>query len=153
MNADQIHDPTSIRILLADNHMVMRHGLRDLLERQEALTIVGEASNGQEAVELFRMYRPDILLIDNSTLITRLRHWIVPALCPRMAARDPLGTQPATLENAVLLDCFVRVGRAAGRVDTAWRQRRSQESLIEANQQQKRPVDHLFHWRTVSQIR
>jgi two-component system, NarL family, response regulator len=64
MNADQIHDPTSIRILLADDHMVMRHGLRDLLQRQEALTIVGEASNGQEAVELFRIHRPDILLTD-----------------------------------------------------------------------------------------
>ena len=64
MNADQIHDPTSIRILLADDHVVMRHGLRDLLQRQEALTIVGEASNGQEAVELFRTHRPDILLTD-----------------------------------------------------------------------------------------
>ena len=64
MNADQIHNHTSIRILLADDHTIMRHGLRDLLQRQEGLTIVAEASNGHEAVELFRTHRPDILLTD-----------------------------------------------------------------------------------------
>jgi two-component system NarL family response regulator len=64
MNADQIHNHTSIRILLADDHTIMRHGLRDLLQRQAGLTIVAEASNGHEAVELFRTHRPDILLTD-----------------------------------------------------------------------------------------
>src|SRR5262245_7297997 len=64
MNADQNHNPSSIRILLADDHAVMRQGLRELLGRQEKLTIVGEASNGHEAVELFRQHQPDILLTD-----------------------------------------------------------------------------------------
>src|SRR5262245_11521384 len=64
MNADQNHNPTSIRILLADDHTVMLQGLSLLLGRQEGLTIVGEATNGQEAVELFRTHRPDILLTD-----------------------------------------------------------------------------------------
>jgi DNA-binding NarL/FixJ family response regulator len=64
MNADQIYSPPSIRILLADDHTVMRQGLSLLLGRQEGLTIVGEASNGHEAVELFRKHRPDILLTD-----------------------------------------------------------------------------------------
>src|SRR5262245_21927304 len=64
MNADQTHNSTSIRILLADDHTILRQGLRDLLQRQEGLTIVGEANNGQEAVELFRKHRPDILLTD-----------------------------------------------------------------------------------------
>jgi len=64
MNADQIHNPTSIRILLADDHTIMRQGLRDLLQRQEGLTIVGEANNGHEAIELFHKRRPDILLTD-----------------------------------------------------------------------------------------
>ena len=58
MNTDQIHDPTSIRILLADDHTIMRHGLSLLLQRQPGLRIVGEASNGQEAVELFRTRVP-----------------------------------------------------------------------------------------------
>jgi two-component system, NarL family, response regulator len=64
MNADQNHNPTSIRILLADDHTVMRQGLRELLGRQAGLTIVGEASNGHEAVELYRDYLPDVLLTD-----------------------------------------------------------------------------------------
>jgi two-component system NarL family response regulator len=64
MNADQIHNPTSIRILLADDHIIMRQGLSALLGRQEELTIVGEANNGQEAIELYRKHRPDILLTD-----------------------------------------------------------------------------------------
>ena len=53
MNADQNHTSTSIRILLADDHIIMRQGLSALLGRQEELTIVGEANNGQEAIELY----------------------------------------------------------------------------------------------------
>ncbi len=64
MNADQIQSSRSIRILLADDHTVMRQGLSALLGRQEGLTIVAEANNGQEAVELFREQHPDILLTD-----------------------------------------------------------------------------------------
>src|SRR5262249_21774110 len=64
MNADQNHNPMSIRILLADDHTVMRQGLRELLERQEGLTIVAEAKDGHEAVELYRKHRPDIVLSD-----------------------------------------------------------------------------------------
>jgi DNA-binding NarL/FixJ family response regulator len=64
MNADQNHNPTSIRILLADDHTVMRQGLRELLGRQAGLTIIAEANNGHEAVELFRRHQPDILLTD-----------------------------------------------------------------------------------------
>jgi len=64
MNTDQTHNPTSIRILLADDHTVMRQGLRDLLGHQAGLTIIGEANNGREAVELYRDYLPDVLLTD-----------------------------------------------------------------------------------------
>ena len=64
MNADQIHRPPSIRILLADDHTVMRQALSLLLQRQVGLTIIAEASNGHEAVEQFRSHRPDILLTD-----------------------------------------------------------------------------------------
>jgi two-component system, NarL family, response regulator len=63
MNADQNHTQ-SIRILLADDHAVMRQGLSALLRRQEGLTIVAEASNGHEVIDLFRRHQPDILLTD-----------------------------------------------------------------------------------------
>ncbi len=64
MNADQTQTLTSIRILLADDHTIMRQGLSLLLQRQAGLTVIAEATNGHEAVELFRKHRPDILLTD-----------------------------------------------------------------------------------------
>ncbi|HML17914.1 MAG TPA: response regulator transcription factor [Bryobacteraceae bacterium] len=54
----------SIRILLADDHTVMRSGLRLLLERQPNLQVVGEASDGREAVELAASEKPDVVVMD-----------------------------------------------------------------------------------------
>ena len=53
-----------IRILLADDHNVMRGGLRLLLERQPAFKVVGEASDGREAVEQAEATKPDIIVLD-----------------------------------------------------------------------------------------
>ncbi|MGB9431607.1 MAG: response regulator transcription factor [Candidatus Acidiferrum sp.] len=53
-----------IRILLADDHKLMRSGLRVLLEQQADLTVVGEASDGREAVALAASQRPDVLVMD-----------------------------------------------------------------------------------------
>jgi DNA-binding NarL/FixJ family response regulator len=53
-----------LRILLADDHTIMRNGLRLLLERQSDFTVVGEASNGREAVELADLKSPDIIIMD-----------------------------------------------------------------------------------------
>lgn len=53
-----------IRILIADDHSVVREGLRMLLERDPDLTVVGEASDGTEAVELARKMHPDVVLMD-----------------------------------------------------------------------------------------
>jgi DNA-binding NarL/FixJ family response regulator len=53
-----------IRILLADDHTVMRNGLRLLLERQSNLTVVGEAADGRQAVELAASEKPDVVVMD-----------------------------------------------------------------------------------------
>lgn len=53
-----------IRILLADDHNVMRDGLRLLLERQPDMTVVAEASEGREAVQLSEQHRPDVVVMD-----------------------------------------------------------------------------------------
>ena len=53
-----------IRILLADDHPIFRDGLRKLLTSDDNLTIVGEASNGQECIQLLSKLKPDILLLD-----------------------------------------------------------------------------------------
>lgn len=54
----------SIRVLLADDHGIVRKGLRFLLERQSDMEIVGEAADGREAVRLAEAENPDIVIMD-----------------------------------------------------------------------------------------
>jgi two-component system response regulator NreC len=53
-----------IRILLADDHNVMRRGLRFLLETQPQFSVVGEASDGRQAVEQAEAVHPDVVVLD-----------------------------------------------------------------------------------------
>ncbi|HRO92148.1 MAG TPA: response regulator, partial [Promineifilum sp.] len=52
----------TIRLLLADDHAVVRSGLRLLLEAQPDLAIIGEAENGEEAIRRTAELRPDVVL-------------------------------------------------------------------------------------------
>ena len=53
-----------IQILLADDHDLMRRGIRDLLETDPDLKVCGEASNGREAIELARRLNPNVAVLD-----------------------------------------------------------------------------------------
>jgi two-component system response regulator NreC len=55
---------SDIRILLADDHAVMRTGLRLVLERQRDFHVVGEASDGREALALAQQQKPDVIVMD-----------------------------------------------------------------------------------------
>lgn len=57
-----LSDP--IRVVLADDHAVLRAGLRALLEAEPDMTVVGEAANGDEAVEQVRKLHPDVIVMD-----------------------------------------------------------------------------------------
>jgi len=59
-----MNDSTRISILLADDHEVVREGLRKLLESEAGLDIVGEAQTGREAVALAKALRPAVVLMD-----------------------------------------------------------------------------------------
>ena len=54
----------SVRILIADDHTIVRHGLARLLEEQPDLKVVGEANNGQSAVDQAVALKPDIVIMD-----------------------------------------------------------------------------------------
>lgn len=55
---------TPARVLIADDHELVRDGFRRMLSYEEDLEVVGEASNGREAVELCRILNPDLILMD-----------------------------------------------------------------------------------------
>jgi DNA-binding NarL/FixJ family response regulator len=53
-----------LRILVADDHLVYRIGIRSLLEAEMGFQVVGEAANSTDTIELYRKLRPDVLLLD-----------------------------------------------------------------------------------------
>ena len=75
-----------IRILLADDHAVVRDGLRALLDRQNDLTVIAEASDGRECVQLAEDLAPDVVIMDVA----------MPKMNGIEAARRIIGTRPAT---------------------------------------------------------
>jgi two-component system nitrate/nitrite response regulator NarL len=61
---DTEYKPQPIRIVLADDHPIVRDGLRKLLTLEEDIEIVGEASDGREVVQVIQNTNPDILILD-----------------------------------------------------------------------------------------
>ena len=55
-----------IKVLIVDDHAVLRAGLTALLEDEGDMTVIGEASNGEDAIELARTLRPDVVIMDLS---------------------------------------------------------------------------------------
>ena len=75
-----------IRVLLADDHVTMRHGLRLLIDSQDDMEVVSEASDGESAVERARELKPDVVVMDIS----------MPGVNGLVATRQLKRAQPAT---------------------------------------------------------
>ena len=56
--------PNQIRVLCVDDHALIREGIAALIANQKDMCLVGEASNGREAIKQFRSHRPDVALLD-----------------------------------------------------------------------------------------
>ena len=77
---------TSITVLLAEDHQIVREGLRALLQLEKDIEVVGEAANGRDAVRLAASLCPDVVVMDIA----------MPLLNGLEAARQILGAAPAT---------------------------------------------------------
>lgn len=75
-----------ITVLLAEDHVIVREALRALLELEDDMEVIGEAENGQQAVELTRKLSPDVVVMDIA----------MPSLNGMEATRQILQAQPAT---------------------------------------------------------
>ena len=58
------NNPTPIRILVVDDHPLLREGVKATLDNENDFAVVAEAANGRMAVEAFRFHRPDVVLMD-----------------------------------------------------------------------------------------
>ncbi len=56
----------NIRILLVDDHPLVRRALRDILEKEPDLEVIGEGGDGRQALEMTELHRPDIVIMDIS---------------------------------------------------------------------------------------
>ena len=63
-NASEIHAAQRIRVLVADDHPILREGLTGLLAEEPDIDVVGQAGDGQEALELARRIAPQVVLMD-----------------------------------------------------------------------------------------
>lgn len=84
--------PTPVRLVIADDHPIFRDGLRRLLEAEPEFKVIGEASDGADAVKLARQLKPDILLLD----LAMPRH-------PGLEALKELTSGDATSVRVILL--------------------------------------------------
>lgn len=114
----------SIRILLADDHKIVRDGLKTLVEKQPGMEVVGEAETGREAVFLTMKLEPDVVVMDismaelNGMEATRQIRKVCPkikiiALSMHSDKRFVLGMLEAGATGYLLKDCaFEELSRA-----------------------------------------
>jgi DNA-binding NarL/FixJ family response regulator len=55
---------TAIRVLIVDDHTIVQQGLAAMIENRPDMAVVGQAGNGQEAIDQYRRLQPDVTLID-----------------------------------------------------------------------------------------
>ena len=59
-----ISQSTTIRVLIADDHSIVRQGLATIINRDPEMTVIAQAEDGQQVIALFREYQPDVTLMD-----------------------------------------------------------------------------------------
>src|SRR2546423_10607620 len=61
---EEMTGTNQIRVLMVDDHPILRSGIAAVIQGEEDIVLVGEATNGREAIEAYRVHRPDVTLMD-----------------------------------------------------------------------------------------
>jgi CheY-like chemotaxis protein len=107
-----------VRVILVDDHMVMRQGLAGLLRVEPDIDIIGEASDGQSAIDLIRKLRPNVVLMDISMpgmdgiQATRIIHKELPDVRIIGLSMFQEGEQQAAMREAGAVDYLTKTGPA-----------------------------------------
>jgi response regulator RpfG family c-di-GMP phosphodiesterase len=110
--SDLVQHGDAIRVLLVDDHAMVRQGLRSLLQSYSNLEVVGEAANGEEAVTLAALLRPAVIVMDiNMPKMMELKPQLA-LLAERL--NFPLLDYRCMARNTGML-CFVRVPKPLSR--------------------------------------
>jgi DNA-binding NarL/FixJ family response regulator len=140
------------RVLLVDDHAIVREGLRALLDQSESLQIVGEAADATEALELTRRLRPDVVLMDlkmpglpaaDAIRTIRAQYPATQVLVLTSYAEDRqveevlrAGALGYVLKNIAATDLVRAIATVAG--GEVWLQAEAQSSLVH---RMRRPAD------------
>lgn len=120
----------SIRILLADDHKIVRDGLRTLIEKETGMEVIGEAENGRKALKMVQKIRPNIVIIDvtmpdmngieaTRKIVTEAPGVKVIALSMHSDRRFVLGMLEAGASGYLMKDCaFDELAKAVRSVAT-----------------------------------
>jgi DNA-binding NarL/FixJ family response regulator len=95
-----------LRIMVADDHDLVRHGLRSMLEAQPGWTVCGEATSGREAIDLVKKLRPEVVVIDIH----------MPDVDGLQATREILAANPQTEVLVLTVDETKEIVQAAREV-------------------------------------
>lgn len=157
----------TIRVLLADDHPVVRNGIQKMLARDPEIEVVGQACRGEEAIELVEKLSPDVLLLDmempgmNGVLVTQqVRRRFPATYVLALSGYDDRAYVMETLQNGASgylikdedIETIVAAVKGVARGETGWLSRRI-SALITAWMRREDPTSQSLTQRELEVLR